>query len=87
MTVTTGGRAASIVGVLEDLRLVVVVGRADLARDQDHRLVAERLRDRDHLTKPHHDLDDLSAAERSLTLMPEGTVTGPVGAATGACRG
>ena len=28
-----------------------------------------------------------SAAERSLTLTPDGTVTGPVGAATGCCRG
>ena len=27
-----------------------------------------------------------SAAERSLTLTPDGTVTGPVGAATGCCR-
>ena len=28
-----------------------------------------------------------SAAERSLTLTPDGTVTGPVGAATGCWRG
>ena len=28
-----------------------------------------------------------SAADRSLTLTPDGTVTGPVGAATGCCRG
>src|SRR3954470_22792377 len=28
-----------------------------------------------------------SAADKSLTLTPDGTVTGPVGATTGCCRG
>src|SRR5213078_1306558 len=52
--------------VLEHLRLGVVVGcvldddlAVDLCGDQHHGLVAERLRDRDHLAEPHHDLDDL----------------------------
>ena len=52
--------------VLEHLGLGVVVGRMldldltlDLGRDQLDRLVAQRLRDRDHLAEPHHDLDDL----------------------------
>ena len=59
-------RGELVVGVLEDLGLGVVVGRVldddlalDLGRDQHHRVVAERLRDRDHLAEAHHDLDDL----------------------------
>ena len=54
-------------GVLEDLGLGVVVGcvldhdlTLDLGGDQQHGLVTQRLRDRDHLAEAHHDLDDLS---------------------------
>ena len=68
MIVTTGGRCDEIlVGVLEDLRELVLVGdmldrhlALDLGRDQLDGLVGERLRDRDHLAEAHHDLDDLS---------------------------
>jgi hypothetical protein len=52
--------------VLVDLDLFLLVGRAldvdlalDGAGDLDHRLVRQRLRDRDHLAGGHHDLDDL----------------------------
>ena len=55
-----------VVGVLEHLGLGVVVGRVldddlalDLGGDQHDGLVAERLRDGDHLAEAHHDLDDL----------------------------
>ena len=67
MIVTTGGRAArSSSASSYDLGLGVVVGgvldhdlAVDLGCDQDDRLVAQRLRDRDHLAEAHHDLDDL----------------------------
>ena len=59
-------RGEIVFAVLEHLGLGVVVGRVldhdlalDLGRDQLHRLVAERLGDRDHLAEAHHDLDDL----------------------------
>ena len=56
-----------LLGVLVDLRELVLLGDVldgdlalDLGGDQLHRLVRERLRDRDHLAEAHHDLDDLS---------------------------
>ena len=55
-----------LLGVLEDLRKLVLVGHVldrdlalDLGRDQLHGLVRERLGDRDHLPQAHQDLDDL----------------------------
>ncbi len=67
MIVTTGGRADEVLlGVLEDLGLLVLLGGVldrhlalDLGGDQLDLLVGERLRDGDHLAEAHHDLDDL----------------------------
>ena len=61
------GPRGEIVGiVLEELLLVLLVGGVadddlalDLAGDELHRVVAERLRDGHHLAEGEHDLDDL----------------------------
>jgi len=57
-------------GVLEDLRQLLLVGgmldrhlALELRRDQLHVVVRERLRDLDHVSEPHHDLDDLRGAD------------------------
>jgi hypothetical protein len=59
-----------LLGVLVLLGELVLLGDVldadlalDLGGDQLHRLVGERLRDRDHLPKAHHDLDDLSRGD------------------------
>src|SRR4029079_3038838 len=55
-----------LLGVLEDLRQLLLVGcvldrdlAVQLSADELDLLVGERLRDLDHLAEAHHDLDDL----------------------------
>ena len=78
MIVTTGGRARQVrVGVLDDLRLLVVRGvldrdlALDLGSDQLDLFVGERLRRGPHLAEPHQDLDDLGHrdAERARKIL------------------
>ena len=59
-------RREIVLGVLEDLRQLLLVGRVldrdltlQLGPDQLDLLVGERLRDLDHLAEAHHDLDQL----------------------------
>ena len=59
-------RREILLGVLEDLRQLLLVGgvldrdlAVQLGADQLDLLVGERLRDLDHLAEAHHDLDDL----------------------------
>ena len=71
MIVTTGGRGDEVLlGVLEDLRQLLLVGgvldrdlAVELGADQLDLLVGERLRDLDHLAEAHHDLDDLGGRD------------------------
>ena len=88
-------RREILLGVLEDLRLVVLVGgvldrdlAVELGGDQLDLVVGQRLRDLDHLPRPIMILmiwaaRTPSACEKSRTVTPDGTVTGPVGGATG----
>ena len=93
MIVTTG-RARLEIGrvVLEHLGGLDLVGRVrdrdlalELGADQLDGVVGQRLRDADELAEAHHRLlddggrDARASSARSLTVTPDGTVTGPVG--------
>ena len=95
MIVTTGGRADELLGiVVEDDLLVLLVGgvldrdlAVELVADQLDGLVGQRHGQRHHLPQAHHQVMILagempSFSARSLTVIPDGTLTGPVGTST-----